>query len=1321
MSAGDFAAIEARHRDLVAALRAGGLTEEAFAVAAAELRLQDAEGAFWQLDPRTGLWLRWDGARWLEATPPAAAAAGGPETGRTVVLPAVPEAGQPGPVPGPAPTAGAEVGRTVVLPAVPEAAGPGPGSRPTPGLGPDVAASVKATTRSVLSQLPGMLLRQFLFRIPVITLTGLSVWALHTILLVWKNQGFNFQEPWGPYLNAIGGTAGMGSSAVIWGVPLALFWSAVISLFRCGPVATARALVLGPVTTFSLPFRGGTAAAGFCLGGGSALFLAMLFGLNRQAGAALTLTSLFLAAGYPGMLLARVVGDLWTRVFEPRTPARARRLHEVLRSVVVGLTPGFFLVAILPWFLKALAALGLLGAGFLLLATGRGTGPGSRPVPVAPAAPGGVAALVAWLLSTAAAVTLLDLVFGSVAHADDGGSNEIQGGDGTDRLTWTNVVAWWNSQGSGQAIGQGVPPAGGAVVGTGLVPPIAPPTGGLVIEDDVVRGSDSEEEGDYRYEVDVASQGAYLVPADGRTTREFYAIVRTNDPKWTPAEMMETVAFSFTAPTGFSLEPQKQFTSGGGTKHVEVVCVPPPDAAYAPGKIPGVAYASASSPLGGVRGHAQVQIEVGGGEMVLHPLDRTWVRGPVPSQPADSLTLFARLALPAYCVHVPDQERNAGLSLKTIGEFANYLYVNPPEDPEGWRSWRVGPNEQLQPEHLKGSPAVELGLEGRIMAGLLQQVFRIQVLPPPMVRFEPAEPFLVPEALTETEVVATVVGAGAGEEWQVEAPVFSSGDQDVVSAGSCEAQPPASAKVTFRLGHLPEDRDEASATFKVRAKLTKPVKDYVGPNETEEADLTVSVRRPGLILLTKMPVVIPSDGKTPAKFSLTVLNYTPGEGGKPGTLVVDEAMLKPKALTFATEVEAEGAAEAAFRGAAVQLTYGDVLGEGLHRRASYSVRGSAVVPGDGREQLGKLEISATAPPGAREEDYRKKLELGLGTVKVDGGDAGYPAARGKYKDYATEKKLFLKALDEMILRPYSTIQAMRGQMHILEWGTEWLQGFVAETPESSLQKLWDLHNELKEQLDRDPRRDASLVYQKRVELVERSRAAWAAVANAEGGIGDVMAGCQWVSEQAKWLSEAIFPKLMEIYLVSLGRSPRLADIGGSVAGWWQSKVFNEFAGNVSAAYAGGDPSPWQTGGTKTWNKLYEEAWPNLVDTLWGAVVDKTYEGMTDRPDVPGAFGTARALQVKIRLYFVFSVYKFFQHWLWDHKEDGTHKSVWEAFEDTGTDLAAKSLADTCEWLIGEVPKGKAGEAKSEVLRQLADKKEELRRFLHYLEFRGQGG
>ena len=72
------------------------------------------------------------------------------------------------------------------------------------------------------------------------------------------------------------------------------------------------------------------------------------------------------------------------------------------------------------------------------------------------------------------------------------------------------------------------------------------------------------------------------------------------------------------------------------------------------------------------------------------------------------------------------------------------------------------------------------------------------------------------------------------------------------------------------------------------------------------------------------------------------------------------------------------------------------------------------------------------------------------------------------------------------------------------------------------------------------------------QAVREALAAWAAVANAEGGIGDVMAGCQWVSEQAKWLSEAIFPKLMEIYLVSLGRSPRLADIGGSVAGWWQS-------------------------------------------------------------------------------------------------------------------------------------------------------------------------
>lgn len=1263
-----FGAARTRYEQLLAARDSGALSPASFESEVAELRVQDDQGTWWTIAATTGQWLRWDGEAWVEAPRPKT-----------------------------------------------------PGGS---GLGHEVAQSLRRSTRASLAELPGMVTRQLLARLPVVTLTSLSVWALHSVLLVWKNEGFNCQDPWGPYLNCVGSSGSAASSAAIWGLPIALFWSTVISFLRVGPAVTIRTLFRGPSQMLAIPFRGGADLAGFSIGGGIALLLGQFFGLNRQAGAALTFAGVFLIGGYPGMLLTRALVDLWNQVAKPRTSTALRGAAAHIQNAMMGLAPGFLLLAILPPKLRGVAALALVGAGIYLL-NSKGTKPPQAIATPLPGA-GGAPALLAWLLSSSILAVLLDLLAVS-AEADDGGSNEIQGGDGTQDFNWTNAVAWWNSAGSGRAIGQGLSPSAAAAAAAGLIPPLAPPTDGLVIVDDVIKGRDTEEGEHFRYEADVRqTSDTSLIPADGRTRAEFVAIVRTNDPEWDETRMMRTAQFAFTAPTGFALQPVEEFTDGSsnGAKRVKVVCVPPTDAAFAPGTIPGAVYLYASCPEGTVNGHAQVQIQVGGGELVLNPLDRSWLRGPVPGQPPDSLYLFARLQWPDYCTGYTEAEQqalNATITLKALGERATYIAGCETSEPaESWRRFRLEPNPALLPEHLKGSPSVDLGLEGRIMGGLLQKVFPLQVLCAPRIVFDPETPFLVPEALEEVEVKAAIEGAAPGEEWQVDPPAFFSGDQEIVLPGSVEPKGPAAMIFRFRLGALPKERDEASATFNFKARLTRPVKDYTGPTETEETKLLVNVRRPGLVFLTKMPVVVPGDGKTEAKVQITVIRYTPGEGGKPGVLSVDEAALKPKALTFAREVEAEGAASDVYRAAALQLTYTDVVGEGLNRHATYSIRGSTVVPGTGQPVLGTLDVSAPVPAKADERDYTRPLSLSLSTVKVDGSGANYAAARGKYKDYNTEKKLFLQALDDSILRPYSTIQSMRGNMHILEWATEWVQSFVAETPDSSLQKLMDIYTDLKKQVDEDPRHDASLIYQRRKELIERSTLAWAAVANSEGNIGTVMAGGEWVADKSKWLSEAIFPKLMEIYLGTLGASPKLADLGASFTGLIQAKVVHEFAGNFAQALLE-VPDPWPVAGKKTWDKINEEFWPSLVDLLWGALLEKPYEGKHERPDLVGPAALTHGIKIKLQLYFVFCSYKFLQHWLWDLDENKQHKDVWTAFEETAADLAGKTLADTCEWFIGEVPAGAAGSARSNTLAQIREKSGELRKFLLYVEYRGEHG
>ncbi len=1245
-------AIEQYHL-LLARYQRSELNPAAFEQAVAALRVTDATGAVWQIHPQNSSWLKWSGSAWIPSNPPI---------------------------------------------------------EPKGGLGGEVVASVKASAGSILSQLPRMILRQFLARLPVAALTGLSVWAIHSILLVWKNQGFNFQEPWGPYINSLGGAAGPGSAAVIWGVPLALIWSTIFSLFRNGPTATIKSLAAGPTQLLRIPRSGNTGLAGFIIGGGGGLFLSSMFGLNAQAGFLMSFSSVFLIAGYPGMLLSRAMNDLWTNVFKPRTPAMVGRIREVSNSALTGLSAGFLLLGLLPKSMELMGGIVMIGVGAYLLVAKNSATPSTPAAPASTFPHGAGMSLFAWIFASATTAIFFDWLFCSSVHADDGGSNEIMGGDGTDAINWTNAVAWWNSEGSGRALAQGAPPALASGLSAGLIPPMAAPVGGLIIQDDVTKGETTEEGETFNYACSAQTNGERLIPADGRTPRQFYTICDTNNPKWTKVQMTSTARFYFTAPTGFTLQAQKEFISGSGAfLHAEVICIPPAEAAYAPGRIPGVVYASANTPLGTVTGHCAVEIEVGGGEMTLHPLDRDWIRGPMSGQTPDSLTLFARLSLPAYCYQVPDAELNQTLTLKTLGDSANYLYVPPPQDVEAWRSWVIAPNDQLQPSHLENAVTVNLGLEGRIMGGLLQKEFQIKVLPYLKIKFEPSEPFLVKDCLEEIEVVAKVNGAAPGEEWSIEDPVFSSGDHDIILSGSVTPKPPAEAILKFQLGNFPDNRDAAGATFKVKARLTKATKDYNGPTETEEANLTVNVRRPGLIFLTKMPVHIPGDGKTAAKFQLTVLKYTPGEGGKPGTLTVDEAMLKDKALKFADKIEAEGEAAKAFNAAALHITYEVMAGEGLNKHATYSIQGSAVIPGSGTTLSGKLEISVpTPPPNAKPEDYTKNLELGLDTIKIP----------DKTDDYAKEKILMLQALDQMILRPYSTLQQSWANASKLEWEADWVRSWWGQSSQDSLDKLMQLYEKYKDELDKDTRHEAFLLHWRRRDFYQEVTKAWQAVATSSAGVDNVLAAGEYTAVTAKWLSEAVFPKLVEIALVSMSRSPKWADFGGSAAGYLQ-KYINFLAGAIAEAYANSDPSPWIKGGQKTVDEIWNNLITDMFDLFYGSQAEKPFEKKYDFGLI-GPEGTAHALRVKSRLYVYFAIIKLFQHWIWEKKENGDDKDFTEACGEVINDLAVKTCADAFEFFIGDVPEGGASAAMSNFKGAMGDSYHTIVEFLKKCERLGEG-
>jgi hypothetical protein len=66
----DFREAETRFFQLRENHRNGAISEESFLKALSQLMIQDAQGKYWTIDPKTGDWLYYDGHTWQPATPP---------------------------------------------------------------------------------------------------------------------------------------------------------------------------------------------------------------------------------------------------------------------------------------------------------------------------------------------------------------------------------------------------------------------------------------------------------------------------------------------------------------------------------------------------------------------------------------------------------------------------------------------------------------------------------------------------------------------------------------------------------------------------------------------------------------------------------------------------------------------------------------------------------------------------------------------------------------------------------------------------------------------------------------------------------------------------------------------------------------------------------------------------------------------------------------------------------------------------------------------------------------------------------------------------
>lgn len=297
----------------------------------------------------------------------------------------------------------------------------------------------------------GGLGRQLLRRLPLMLLSFLPAWVVHTYLLVVKNEGYRGFDHWSaPYLNVEGNglTAGLA-----FGLSSGALWSILFSLWRPGPKATLN-LVLGAPGRCLAVVRTPDASTrlGVALGTALVLLGSEYLGLRSTSRLWLGGGCLLWCGSYAGTLLV----SLLTRASAPlksKFPWLAGLdLGSVARALVATLPLawlGSWLLGF--WWSSKLGWLALLYAAYSLYER-RGKAP--------TAVPGLLVVIGWWLLFT---------VLAQNGWADDGGWAEATGGGG---LTKDNILKWWTSVGSGKAIGQGLLPALGAALGSGLAPPL---------------------------------------------------------------------------------------------------------------------------------------------------------------------------------------------------------------------------------------------------------------------------------------------------------------------------------------------------------------------------------------------------------------------------------------------------------------------------------------------------------------------------------------------------------------------------------------------------------------------------------------------------------------------------------------------------------------------------------------------------------------------------------------------------------------------------------------------------------------------------------
>lgn len=366
----EFAECEAKYHELLASLQAGGITQEDFEDRVTRIRITDENGASWQLSPENGSWLKWDGLKWLPATPPMQSTS----------------------------TAG-----------------------PVRKLAGAVVESSKEELKSTLKSVPGMIFRALVSRAIMAVVSYFGAMYLHAYITGFKNNGFRDDGgPWAPWLALTESKQG-NSYAFIWGIAGMLLSSLVFTIFRRGPIKGIFGTLMAPFALIGRLKDGGKTGIGaIAIGAGVALLINQKLSVNPQANLSMGIGLLFIGAGRPGYYAARFLAGVIRRVTAPMQKKATARVPFDLKAAqlaLFGVAPGFYLASRLPADKLVVSGIILTVIGLALVFNLK------KPQPTA----GTAVTLLFYGIFGSVAFVLFEWFTIQHAHADDGGRDEFTG------------------------------------------------------------------------------------------------------------------------------------------------------------------------------------------------------------------------------------------------------------------------------------------------------------------------------------------------------------------------------------------------------------------------------------------------------------------------------------------------------------------------------------------------------------------------------------------------------------------------------------------------------------------------------------------------------------------------------------------------------------------------------------------------------------------------------------------------------------------------------------------------------------------------------